>query len=527
MPLTNPSDTHTEGAEILLSEDYVQNCFHSYLKSALTQAKAERLLDTELLSSAEGDLMITGPALCLYFAALRSTTSPPSVPLPRLSKNQGSAPTDLSMTNCPVAFRPFLMVWSQTVPDIQALVPEHQHDLARIICNLPAISKPPNLRLNGIAADLRAVAIEISMRRTFQDRYAGDLQAAIDAGNGAGAQMRRVKASFVPPPVYDAAASEPPPAVSPSFPTPTIPSPSYTPLSPSYPSASTSTPASPGHLTSPSAYSFSSGSRSPSPGPTLLPDDAPAIEFIRETLYAALADVLERIPSIRKLLRRDPARAYFAAVAFAILDVATTSVSPPPPGSIPNSKPRPDVTEVAIRGVLSHTLTLSECPTPLRPFMQELCAIGLAAREMEEEDSEATMQALQKGETPPVPRIDRVRDVLKGGVGWVYDDGQSSDEDRNLRGRQANGRGDSTQRSNGHHHHSSRHSHGSSTTHYHEEPPVRPTAAMETRRRTTSTENRAVAFANRINALALGMTKLRAFRERQEAVFKVLVGVTG
>ena len=48
------------GTPVLLSEEYVQNCFHSYLKSALTQAKAERLLDTEVLSSAEGDLMITG-----------------------------------------------------------------------------------------------------------------------------------------------------------------------------------------------------------------------------------------------------------------------------------------------------------------------------------------------------------------------------------------------------------------------------------------------------------------------------------
>lgn len=46
--------------QVLLSEEYVQNCFHSYLKSALTQAKAERLLDTDVLSSAEGDLMITG-----------------------------------------------------------------------------------------------------------------------------------------------------------------------------------------------------------------------------------------------------------------------------------------------------------------------------------------------------------------------------------------------------------------------------------------------------------------------------------
>lgn len=43
-----------------LDESYVQDAFHSYLKSSLAQAKVERLLDVELLSSAEGDLMITG-----------------------------------------------------------------------------------------------------------------------------------------------------------------------------------------------------------------------------------------------------------------------------------------------------------------------------------------------------------------------------------------------------------------------------------------------------------------------------------
>ena len=43
-----------------LDEEYVQDAFHSYLKSSLAQAKAERLLDVEVLSSAEGDLMITG-----------------------------------------------------------------------------------------------------------------------------------------------------------------------------------------------------------------------------------------------------------------------------------------------------------------------------------------------------------------------------------------------------------------------------------------------------------------------------------
>ena len=51
-------------AHLRLSEEFVQDCFHSYLKSSLTQAKVERLVDAELLSSAEADLMITGE--CFY-----------------------------------------------------------------------------------------------------------------------------------------------------------------------------------------------------------------------------------------------------------------------------------------------------------------------------------------------------------------------------------------------------------------------------------------------------------------------------
>jgi len=83
-----------------LSEQYIQDRFHSHSKSPLTQAKIECLLDADILSSAEGGLMSalpapsrssqlirTGPALpSLYLGALRSTTNPPSVPLPRTEK---------------------------------------------------------------------------------------------------------------------------------------------------------------------------------------------------------------------------------------------------------------------------------------------------------------------------------------------------------------------------------------------------------------------------------------------------------
>lgn len=43
-----------------LDEEYVQNSFHTYLKSSLTQAKVERLIEDQVLASAEADLMISG-----------------------------------------------------------------------------------------------------------------------------------------------------------------------------------------------------------------------------------------------------------------------------------------------------------------------------------------------------------------------------------------------------------------------------------------------------------------------------------
>ena len=407
-------------------------------------------------------------------------------------------PSDLSLTNCPPAFRPFLIVWSQVVPSIQALPPEHQHDLARVICGFEPISSPVNPRINGIAADLRAVAIEISMRRTFQESYVNDLQAALDSGVPRTPGGRRMQASFVPPPSYQDA--------SPASSVPPSPQPSTTLLSPHSPPASSQTlpvPPSRGHSRTPSASSVASAtsavsaassarsgsSRTGAFSPTILADDVPGIEFIRETLYAALAEVLERKPHLRGLLRRDPSRAYFSAVALAIADVAASSAtqhSASPFADIPIGSPtspraQRDPAEPVLRGVLGQTLALHDCPAPLRPFMQELCALGVALHAMEDEDSAATVRALQRGAEPPVPRLERVYEILERGVGFAR---RAEDVDGRAR----------------------------------DEP-------AELRRRRTSTEGRAVAFANRINGLALGMTKLRAFRDRQEMVFKVLAGV--
>ncbi|KAG8772776.1 hypothetical protein FRC15_002515, partial [Serendipita sp. 397] len=190
-----------------LTEAIVIHGFHEFLVNALSQAKLEKLLDEDTLASAETDVMISGPALCLYFGALRSKTDPPSVPIPGTTRS--SAPLILSEQSSPPAFKPLFHLWAKCVAPIQALSSAERHDLARIICDREPISGTPNVALNRIAADLRSVAIEITQRRTFQERYQNDLQQALDAGVTAGpsGEKRRI-AAFKPPPSYDDASSD-------------------------------------------------------------------------------------------------------------------------------------------------------------------------------------------------------------------------------------------------------------------------------------------------------------------------------
>ncbi|KAG8883367.1 hypothetical protein FRB98_003139 [Tulasnella sp. 332] len=527
-----------------LDEQHVMNGFHSFLANALAQAKAERLLEEEILASAEADLMVAGPALCLYFAALRSSTTPPSVPIPGSSAS-GSPPLSLNATTCPPAFHAYFSIWAATVPLIQALPSDQQHDLARIICGREPISQSTSQSqrdvLQRIAADLRAVAIEISQRRTFQERYQADLQAALDHGRPMSPDGRRtpspLRATFQPPPGYEMKDKLSP--TSPTYVTsptrrshelerphvmhvvnedsPTPYSPSATsgaPISNSRPSSSAppsprrsgtqgqAAPPARGHTRNQSSASqflelpggygnqggdSSSGSHSRRPpSPTILTPLDPAILVIRETLYAALADVLARNPELRALLKTDPARAYFASVGLAILEVSLTSITP----------------EGNIRAVLGAELKLEDAPPNYRPLMQELQRIGRRSKELEEADDARAMELLTESDDPlPEPRMDRVRKMLVKGVarGWeeLQSDGALSDDEADA----MVGAGSESQR--------------------------RREGGQRTRGsgRAQSPAGTALELTNRINALALGMTRLPAFRERQNAIFKVLAGV--
>lgn len=124
---------------------------------------------------------------------------------------------------------------------------------------------------------------------------------------------------------------------------------------------------------------------------------------------------------------------------------------------------------MGVRGV---ALTLADCPAPLRPLMSEFSAIGREAAHIEEEDTTEAIRLVQEGRDGEVavPRLERARLLLERGAGYDVDGGSGSGGRR-------------------------------------------------------SAEGRAIAFANRVNALALAMTRLPQFKERQDEVFKVLAGV--
>lgn len=160
-------------------------------------------------------------------------------------------------------------VWESTVPIIQRLQSNRQHDLARIVCDLEPIGH--RHALNIIAAQLRGVAVEISQRRTFQERFQTDLQVALNANGSDRGETSQAK--FTPPPSY----------------------------------VEKDSPQSP-----------------PSEKARKLLENEPVIIHIRETLFASLGDVISSTPSIKTAMKTDPPRAYFASVALAILEASLT-----------------------------------------------------------------------------------------------------------------------------------------------------------------------------------------------------------
>jgi len=110
--------------------------------------------------------------------------------------------------------------------------------------------------------------------------------------------------------------------------------------------------------------------------------------------------VISITPSIRSLIKSDPPRAYFSAVALALLSVCRDSVTPT--GSV--------------IGVMGREITLQELPVPYRPLVTEFVGISSRAKQFELEDNRQAIEAVQHGKKPHEPRLDRLRWMLETGV---------------------------------------------------------------------------------------------------------------
>lgn len=105
--------------------------------------------------SADVDVQIAGPALCLFFSALGAQGDPPTIAAPDRS-------FELTSGNCPPSFASFFKLWQQSVRPIKKLSSEARHDLALLLCDKEPVSSPLRTDVIRLASDLKAVSLEIT-----------------------------------------------------------------------------------------------------------------------------------------------------------------------------------------------------------------------------------------------------------------------------------------------------------------------------------------------------------------------------
>ncbi|KAG0146162.1 hypothetical protein CROQUDRAFT_671351 [Cronartium quercuum f. sp. fusiforme G11] len=364
-----------------ISEEQVIIIFHSYLQASLAQAHAEKLLDESVLTSAEADIQIQGPAICLFLAALRSHEVPPSITTTKIKLNQ---------FNCPSSFTHWFELWASLVPSIHELNQDQKQDLARIICDQEPKSQPIPINLPIIARTLLTISLEISQRRTFQERFNEDLNFALNYGSNTSNQNSR--ANFKPPPAYHEC--EPrvqlvtkPLNIKPK-PHRVIPNPNSTHISP----ATTRN------------------------GSVTTPDVLPTLAIIRETVYASLTDVLYSTPSIYNTLCSKSStdgqlsRAYFAALSLAILDVSLSRTN----------LETQSVNVVQLSANQPTQINSDNCPIALKPLMKEFIYISTLSQTLASEDDTIAMRAALSDEhaffnMSSKTKIERLRFELENG----------------------------------------------------------------------------------------------------------------
>lgn len=187
-------------------------------------------------------------------SALANTTDPPSV-------NVDTSPSNpqfvLSISTCPINLLPLFRLWSKAVQPLQDLSLDNQADVARLICDLEPLNTPVSTVMIKLATDIQSMAIMISQRKTFLERYTNDLEVGLAAGES--------PMNFQAPPEYIPQQQQHP-------------------------------------------YTQHLHHQNLSPQDAIPATEDPALAAVRETLYSAIAEALETSNRLGELLVRDPAQ---------------------------------------------------------------------------------------------------------------------------------------------------------------------------------------------------------------------------
>lgn len=247
---------------------------------------------------------------------------------------------------------PLFIAWSKCVEPLQSFELDRQSDIARLLCDLEPLTSPISTHMIQLSADLQAIAIQLAQRETYLQRYTKDLQVTFGTGH--------LDDRAGPPPSYagDGGPERPP--------------------SRSSQHSHTST------------ASSSQGRRPLPPVPTAAPamstipeTESPAMAAVRETLYAALAEVITTSPAVTDTLRSDPPTGFFRAVSLALVEVASTFLTP-------------DGTRVRLVGTGHQrhaSFGASDAPEPLRVFASEIIRLGAVLRDLQTKDDEKAIKS--------------------------------------------------------------------------------------------------------------------------------------
>jgi hypothetical protein len=114
------------------------------------------------LSGQEADLQAIGPSLVVLFACLTADPHHPTVKLPV------SPPAVLRRSTCPPTFKKLFKLFCLITPQIHSFPTPYQHDIVRLLVGLPPEESPIRQDVARAAESIRAIAIEISQRRTVR-----------------------------------------------------------------------------------------------------------------------------------------------------------------------------------------------------------------------------------------------------------------------------------------------------------------------------------------------------------------------